>query len=215
MDARQIELDRRAFADLAVDFHMPARLLDEAVDLRKPQARAVSDVLGREERIEGLGLHLRRHSAAGVRHGQHDILAGHHFGLRGGVFFIEMNIRGFDRQLAAIRHRVARIDGEIEDRELELIGIGMRPPNAAAQNGFDRDLLAEGPAQQVRHAGDEPAEIDRFGIERLLARKGEKPLGQRFRAARAPHRIVGGPLEPFRVDRRNVQSCAARFRDCR
>ena len=96
MNARQIDLDRRAFADLAVDLHVAARLLDEAVDLRKPKPGAVPDVLGREERIEGFCLHVRRHSASVVGHGQHHILAGQHLGLGRGILFIEMDVRGFD-----------------------------------------------------------------------------------------------------------------------
>ena len=46
---------------------------------------------------------------------------------------------------------------------------------------------------------DKPADIDRLGIERLLAREGEQPLGQRFRPPRAAHRVVGGALQPLAV----------------
>ena len=56
---RQVDLDRRAVADLAVDLHVAAGLLDEAVDLREPEAGAVADVLGGEERLERLRSDLR------------------------------------------------------------------------------------------------------------------------------------------------------------
>ena len=45
---RQIEFDRRAFARFAVDFHMPAGLLHEAVNLAQAQARALAGFLGGE-----------------------------------------------------------------------------------------------------------------------------------------------------------------------
>ena len=64
MRARKIKLDGRAFADLAIDLHMAARLLDEAIDLRKAQPGAVTDVLGCKKWIECLIPHLRRHPAA-------------------------------------------------------------------------------------------------------------------------------------------------------
>ena len=50
--ARQVDLDRRALPDLAVDLHVAAGLLDEAEDLAEAQAGALADLLGGEERIE-------------------------------------------------------------------------------------------------------------------------------------------------------------------
>ena len=57
---------------------------------------------------------------------------GTHFGLAGGVPLVEMDVRRLDGQLAAVRHGVARIDGEIQDRDFELVGIGMRAPEPPA-----------------------------------------------------------------------------------
>ena len=215
MNPRQIKLDRRAFADLAVNFHVPARLLDEPIHLREPQPGAVSNFLGREEGIKGPCYHVRRHTGARVGHGQHDVLTREHFRLRGGILFIEMNIGRFERQLAAIWHRVASVDGEIENCQLQLVGISIGAPHAASQHGFDRYLFAESSAQQVRHTGNEAAEINRLGIKGLLAREGEQPLGERFGPARAPHRIFGRAPKPFRRQLLKRSSFAARFRDCR
>ena len=64
-------------------------------------------------------------------------------------------------------------------RDLELVGIDLRAPQAAGQHGLDGDLLAERAPQQVGHAGDQAADIDRLRIERLAAREGEQPLGER------------------------------------
>ena len=55
---RQINLDRRALAELAVDLDVAAGLLDEAIDLRQAKPGAVTDFLGGEERLEGLGERL-------------------------------------------------------------------------------------------------------------------------------------------------------------
>ena len=80
---------------------------------------------------------------------------------------------------------------------LELIGIGERPPDAAAEHRFHRDLLAQGAPQQVGHAGDEAAEVERLRIERLLTRKGQQPLGQNS-ARRAPRMALSADLEAAR-----------------
>src|SRR6185437_16412609 len=49
----QVDLDRRAFADLAVDLQVPAGLLDETIDLAEAEPGAVTGSLGGEERLEG------------------------------------------------------------------------------------------------------------------------------------------------------------------
>ena len=52
--ARQVELDRRALAELAVDLGMALGLAGEAVDHREAQPRALADRLGGEEGLERL-----------------------------------------------------------------------------------------------------------------------------------------------------------------
>ena len=49
---RQVDLDRRAVAFLAVDLDVAARLLDEAEHHAEPEAGALADLLGGEEGIE-------------------------------------------------------------------------------------------------------------------------------------------------------------------
>ena len=60
-------------------------------------------------------------------------------------------------------------------------------------------LLAERPAEQVRHAGDQPVDVDRLRVERLTAREGQQALGQRSGALGAAMRILRRPLEAGRV----------------
>ena len=112
---------------------------------------------------------LPRHADAGVGDADHDILAGRHLGLPGRVALVEMGVGGLDRELAAVRHGVARIDREVEHRDLQLVGIDMHAPQPARQHRLDRDLLAERAPQQVGHAGDQPVDVEDLGIERLLA----------------------------------------------
>ena len=52
MKARQINLHRRAGADLGINLDMPARLFDEAVDLAQTKPGALAGRFGGEERIE-------------------------------------------------------------------------------------------------------------------------------------------------------------------
>ena len=83
--------------------------------------------------------HLRRHAGAGIADRQHHVLSRGHLGMRRGVGIVEMRVRRFDGQLAAVRHRIARIDREIEQHVLELVGVHPRLPQPAGQHGLDRD----------------------------------------------------------------------------
>ena len=185
-EAGQVELHRRPDAGLRVDLHVPARLLDEAEHHRKTEPRALAGRLGREERIEGLLHHLRRHAGAGVGHRDHHILPSRGVVLeRIGV--VEMGVHRLDRQLAAAGHRIARVDGEIDERLLQLAGIDIHLPQAAGQHGLQRNLLAQRPAQQFADAADQFVGADRFGRQRLAAGEGEQALRQRRGAGGAFH----------------------------
>ena len=82
----------------------------------------------------------------------------------------------------------------------------------AAQHSLDRDLLAKGSTQQIRHSGDEPAQIDLFWIQRLLTRKSKKSLRQRLRAACSPHGMLSGPPKPRRVELRSAEISLQRLK---
>ena len=92
-----------------------------------------------------------------------------------------MGVGGLDRELAAVRHGVARVHGQVEDRALQLVRVGVGAPQASGQNRLDRDVLAQRAPEQVRHTGDELVGVDGLGRERLLAREGEKAMGERRR----------------------------------
>jgi hypothetical protein len=55
---------------------VPAALLHNAIDGRKPESGTVAESLGREERLEDARLRSGVHAAAGVGHGEGDVGAG-------------------------------------------------------------------------------------------------------------------------------------------
>jgi hypothetical protein len=156
------------------------------------------DRFGGEERLERLGEHVRAHPGAGVGDADADVLAGRHFALLSGVGAVEMSVAGLDRQLAAVRHRVAGVDRQVEDRAFQLVRVALGLPEAAGGDHLELDMLADGPAKQLLHAGDERVRADGLGVERLTAREGEQSVGQRCRPVGRGHRRRGVP--PDRVD---------------
>ena len=100
-DAGEEKLDGGALSRLGAYLHRPAGLLSEPVDHAQPEAGAFADLLGGEERLEGAAGDLGGHAAAGIGHGDHDIIAGPRFAVDVHIGFIERGIADLDRQLAA------------------------------------------------------------------------------------------------------------------
>src|SRR2546426_1032055 len=125
---------------LAVQRDLAAALLDDAVDGREPEARPPPRSFGREERLERASLDLRRHPATGVGHREHHIAAG---GTVRVLELREVDIAGLDGEPAALAHRIARIDREIDDHLLDLTGIRADLTDALGQRGRHGDVLSD------------------------------------------------------------------------
>src|SRR3546814_5596905 len=94
--------------DFAVDLDMPAGLLGEAVDHAEAEAGSLAVLLRRKERIEDAAEDLGRYPAAGIGNREHDVIARRHFGIFAGIEFVEILVRGLDRETPPVRHGVAR-----------------------------------------------------------------------------------------------------------
>ena len=151
-----------------------AGLLDDAVDGRKAEPGALADLLGREERLEDLGLDLRRNAGAGVLDLDQHIVGRRQRLVAEGRDLRRLDVARADRQRAAVRHRVAGIDGEVDDHLLELVEVGLDRPEVAAVHELQLDLLAEQPLQQDREVRQHVAERQHLRPQRLPAREGEQ-----------------------------------------
>src|SRR5262249_235755 len=131
--ARQVELDGRTVSLLAVDIDVPARLLDETIDHAQSKAGALSECLCREKWVENLFADSRRNANASIAHCNHHIGARCNLSMRPGISLVEYHIAGFERELTAFRHGVARVDCKVEQRRGELVGIDKRGPGMFVQ----------------------------------------------------------------------------------
>src|SRR6476661_2399792 len=109
---------------------MSTRLLDESIDLRKPQSRPLADFFGREERLECLGNRFGRHPGTSIGNEDSHILAGLNFVVHTGISFVEMRVGGLYGQLAAFEHRVAGIDGKIDEGIFKLVTVRQSGPKS-------------------------------------------------------------------------------------
>ena len=153
---------------------MAAGLLDDAVDGGEPEPGAAPDFLGGEERLEDLLHHLRRHAGAGVAHFDQHVFAGLHAVLTEGEQVALGDIGGADRELAAVRHGVARIHRKIDDHLLELMQVRLHRPDVGAAVELQLDVLAEQPPEQDRQLRQHVAELHALRPQGLLAREGKQ-----------------------------------------
>ena len=113
-----------------------------------------------------------------------------------GIVLIEHDGAGLDDQLAAVRHGVAGVEGEIEDRGGQLIGIDDGQAYFVRENRFDLDVLAERSLQQFRGIDDQRIDVGFLRFERLLACERQQLLGEVGAARRrfVDHLRDGGEL---------------------
>jgi len=181
----KVERHRGPEANPTLDQDMAPQLLDEAEDLREAEAGALANFLGCEEWFEDMGDDILVHADPRVADLDEPVLAGDQIiavAVRPG--FGDQRCRRPDRKGSSLRHGVTRIDGEIEEGVLELIGISKDMPAAAAEGGLDDYSTVQRPTKQIRHAGNEVIEVYRPTNERLTACEGKQAIRQRCGALR-------------------------------
>ncbi len=102
----------------------------------------------------------------------------------------EVAILDADLQPAGAVHGVARVDREVEDRIFKLERIDPHRPDVVGQLGFHYHALAQCAVDQLGHAGDQIARIDRLGQQGLGACEAQQAAGKSGGAVGALHRIV-------------------------
>jgi len=119
---------------------MRAALLDDAVNRRQAQARALAEWLSREERLERTRQRLLVHAQTVVAHRQRHIFT--KSDVRRTVHAHDSaGRRKCDR--AALRQRIGRIDDQIDDDLVELPGIDAHWGYARIQIQHDDDVLLD------------------------------------------------------------------------
>src|SRR3954463_639408 len=139
--AGKIDVYGGSFMKSAVQSNAAAGLFCKPKNLAQAQSGSFARLLGREEGFERLGADFVRHPGAAVRHADHHILAG-------GRFFRRPRrpkpcVAGADREAADTRHRIPRVDGQVEDGEFELSGISERLRDVAFKLRLDLDAAAQ------------------------------------------------------------------------
>ena len=92
--------------------------------------------------------------------------------LRAGVFAglillrsVELDVAGFDRQLSPGRHRVARVDDQIHDHELDLVRIDADQPEALTRHDRKLDVFSDHAHQHAIQIAEQLIQVQHLGLE--------------------------------------------------
>jgi signal transduction histidine kinase len=119
--ARQKDLHSCPLPQPTAYAHRAARLTDHTEDHRQTQARALAHFFRREERLEGALDNFPAHSAPGVAQRHKDAVLAGYFSRQLGV--LSGNVCCLNDENAASRHRIARVESDVQQRRLNLADV--------------------------------------------------------------------------------------------
>ena len=203
----QQHADGRAEARFGVDPDRAARLGDDAIGGGQAQAGALAVGFGGEERLEDAADDVPGYPGAGVADFDADVPAWLQVGPGCRVCVVHLHVGGLDSQVAAARHGVTRVDGEVDQDLPDLAGIGQHAAQVGGQVVGQLDVLTEGAAQQVQYLGDQVVEVQHARLDNVAAGEGEQ-------LASEPGGPLGGDLDLHQIgadglplDLRGVFAC--------
>ena len=144
-------------------------------------------------------LHLRRHPDPGVPHGDGRVGPGRQVGVRARLRLPDLDGRRLHAEPPARRHRVARVDGEVDDHLLELAPVDPDPEPARGVPRDEPDILSDEPPQHPSELVHDLGQVEDLGTEQLLPavreelprEPGPAPGGALDLAGVVVHRIGG------------------------
>ncbi len=150
---------------------------DKAIDHAEAEPGSLADFLGREERLESPIPHLGRHSAAGIADGQPDIRSGQ---APGHCPLCQDDVPGFDLEHAAVGHGVARIQGKVEERGLQLSRVDVAEPQSFIGHQLDFASFSDRSSDERLELPNKVVCADRLGRQPLAPRKSQQLRRQSF-----------------------------------
>ena len=128
---------------LAVHPDEPTALLDDPVHRGQAKPGALPQFLGGEERLEDPGPRLISHPDAGVAHRQQREPTRHGRPVGSRIELPQLDRRGLQGQLAALRHGIPGVDRKVHDDLLELAGVDLDCGRRLAQHRNQLHVLAD------------------------------------------------------------------------
>src|SRR5258708_1050288 len=135
--------------------------MSKAMNLRKAESRSLADGLGGEKGIEYLAQDVVRNSDAGILHTNYDLFE----------FRVVMRRNGDG---AALRHRVAGIDDQVDQGRFEFGGVRDNRPDGVVDVDLQTDGATETAVEDIAQRHEPLGDVDRLRTDVLPAREGQQ-----------------------------------------
>lgn len=89
------------------------------------------------------------------------------------MLLIDLQVRGLDGQRTPAGHRVAGIDGQVQDHLLDLSRVAPHHPECGLQGRHELDVLPKDPAQQLLASAHDGVQVKSHRRDDLLASERE------------------------------------------
>src|SRR5713101_6512374 len=141
--SRQVDRERSSTTDRALKRNMAPVLLDDSVDRGQTESCPLANILRREKWIEDARHGARVHPGAGVSYRQPHVRPDCCSRVLARVGTIHLDVGSLDSEPAPLRHRIARICGQVHENLLELGGIGLDAAEGWTLDDDQHDGLAD------------------------------------------------------------------------
>ena len=99
-----------------------------------------------------------------------------------GVRLVELDVGGLDGELAAVGHGVAGVDRQVHQHLLDLARVGVDHAEVGREHLDEVDVLADEAPEHLLDPRGDLVQVERHGLQHLLAAEGQQLAGQRRRA---------------------------------
>ena len=157
-------------------------LRDDSVHGGEAETRAFALLLRRVERLEDVGPHLAGHAVSRVAHREDDVRTRErHLAAPGRL--VGGGVVRPDGERPAVRHRVARVGGEVEQHLFDLAAVRFHGFDVFAELEHQHRVRADQAPQKPFGLADDDVQIEHDRLNHLLAAERQQLARQRRRAA--------------------------------
>lgn len=147
--------------------------LNDTGNRGKSQTGPFADRFRREERIEDFFQDFRRNSDPRVADGNEKIRPWLSSGMQAGQVLVNLSILGPNAESSTIRHRVARVETEVEEELLDLCGIRLDRPQWIGAKRANLYTGRQALVKKTQHVFDDRDHMN-LGVFALAAPWGPK-----------------------------------------
>ena len=186
----QQDLEAAAASRFALYRDVALALLHDTVHRGEAEPSPAAQFFGSEERFEDMSLGGRIHAHAGVGNHQLHISPRARAYVLAGIIPVEFPILGFEHELTAVGHSIARVHHQIQEHLLNLIGISQHRAEISSKSCDHSYVFTD---QALQHGADgtyRRVQIEDFWFQHLAAAESQQLAGQRGGPIGCPLNLV-------------------------